>query len=68
MKIKIGNIFYEQITGSTFGQMSMIPNNPVLWTLFESITDTTSNVNAISKVEFIKFLNVVIQDLEDDLK
>ena len=48
--------FHDQCAGTTAGQMAMVPNNPVLFSLIKAHTQLRSNVEAATKAEFAEFL------------
>ena len=66
MNIDIGEIFYQQVTGTTSGHMCNIPNNPLLWTLLSTVTNSTDNFNTICKEDFVEFLEDVIKELKEN--
>jgi len=55
--------FYEQCAGATSGHMSMVPNNPVLFSLIKTFTSSNNAHYAADKAEFARILHAIADDL-----
>lgn len=65
-KDAIADLFYEQCAGTFSGHMANVPNNPVIFSLVWSATESTGiGGRAATKEEFAVFLREIADMLDE---